>query len=43
MTLEEMITENNDWGKKKFLKLDCEGCEWDSLDQMDDKVLLEFE
>jgi len=30
--LDSMITENNDWGNKKFLKLDCEGCEWDSID-----------
>merc|ERR1712034_89528 len=38
-----MIDQNKDWGRRKILKIDCEGPEWDVFDAMDVKILLEFE
>lgn len=37
------FNKNNDWEKRKLLKIDCEGCEWKVFDSFDDKVLLSFE
>lgn len=42
-TLETHLVKNNDLGKKKMLKVDIEGAEWESFDQIEEKYLREFD
>lgn len=42
-TLQNYVDENNDNGKRMILKMDVEGCEWDSLYCCSDELLCQFE
>jgi len=42
-TLETHLKKNGDLGKRKMLKVDIEGAEWDSFDQIDESLLKEFD
>lgn len=38
--MKTLIKENGDWDKRKILECDCEGCEWDLLETIDDETLV---
>jgi hypothetical protein len=42
-SFDQYFDKNNDWNKRKYLKIDCEGCEWPALDRMDEKTLAGFD
>jgi len=43
LSLKTMIKFNNDFKTRKILKIDVEGAEWETFDQMDLDTLLSFE
>ena len=42
-TVENHLRKNNDFGKRKILKLDVEGAEYSTIEQMPESILLEFD
>lgn len=42
-SLEYYVKKNDDYNKRKLLKIDCEGCEWGAIDNLDENVLLGFD
>lgn len=42
-TLDYFLENNKAYSMRKMLKIDCEGCEWQSLDELKDEDLLGFD